>query len=144
MKAVKKKRLLVISISILLLTGSYIPTAYAGLDNIGFTFHMPAFTDNTYSESRYRQTKHRTNPWMVNFTYNTEGQGCKATFFLTKSKGKIPMSEEHTLKAFESGMRKYKDAYGGAQQTNVCLGCHNNNYTKKEYVVGGTWDEETW
>ncbi|MGN8712135.1 DUF2712 domain-containing protein [Hornefia butyriciproducens] len=115
-------------------------TVFASNDNYGFSFKLKAGYQNSYSEKRYRQTTNEDNKWKVNMKYNSEGDGCKATFWLAKSdENRTVVSNTHTIKQ-GSGAHYYK-ATAGASKTNVRLGAENNN--DAACTISGFWDEET-
>ncbi len=115
---------------------------YAANDNIGYSFEIKANYKNSYSSSRYRQTKNTDNKWKVNMTYSGEGKGTVTTYWLAKDNfSRTRVSDTHDVKQ-GSGAHYYK-AYKSASDTKVRLGAENNNDSSKTYTVSGYWDEET-
>ena len=123
-------------------TAGFSMTAFAGNDDIPYSFTMKAHGKKSYTGDRYRETTRTNNPWKVNMTLNTEGKNTKAYYFLA-SNGirRIQYSDQHLIEA-GSGDHTYK-AYAEASKQGVSLGCKNNNDVPKSYTVSGYWDEET-
>ena len=141
MKKVKKiAPILVLSLIFVLSTGV---SANASDDNIPFNFRIKAGYQNTYTDSRYRQTSITSNPWKVDLVYSAEGAGTYTTFWLSLfNSDHTCVSGTHDVKA-GSGAHYYS-AYSGASLQNVCMGAENNNYSGSTYIVSGYWDEETY
>lgn len=137
------KSSVVLCAGVLLLIGSTV--ASASDDNKKFNFSMPAKSQNVYSTTEYRQTTNPNNNWKVNLVTSTEGGNThtKANFWLAKYyKGSHVMaSNTYTVK--EGSGAHYYPATSLANQSHVALGCENNNYVNKSYIVSGYWDEET-
>lgn len=114
----------------------------ASNDNHPFSFTMLGEYENSYSIERYRQTSSCSNPWKVIFTYSEEGKGTKANFWLARESDKKKSSGVYTV--VQSNIATYGEALVYANETDVCLGCENNNYSTKSYSIAGYWDEETW
>ena len=81
-----------------------------------------------------------TDPWMVNFAYNSEGTGCAATFWLASSQvsGHKKVSPAHTIQ--QGTGDRWFSAYNSASKRYVALGAENNNADGCH--VSGYWDEE--
>ncbi len=115
-------------------------SVFAADSNYAFDFQLKSGYANSYSAKRYRQTTNENNKWKVNMQHNSEGTGCKATFWLAKSNdARTVVSNTHTIKQ-GSGAHYYK-ATAGASKTYVRLGAENNN--DAACTVAGFWDEET-
>ncbi len=118
-------------------------TCHASDDDIGFLFKLRSNYANTYSSSRYRKTKSYDNPWKVNMTYNEEGDGCIATYWLAKYNVDNTRCSG-TYDVTQGSGPHYYVAWESAKQSDVVLGAENNNDTFSSYTVSGSWDEETW
>ena len=117
------------------MTGS----VFAVENDYGFSFKLKSGYANSYSAKRYRQTTNENNKWKVDMQYNSEGKGCKATYWLAKNNdARTVVSNTHTIKQ-GSGAHYYKET-AGASKTYVRLAAENNN--DAACTVSGYWDEE--
>lgn len=141
MKLFNKKLMFKIIIPTFLVSIFAIP-AYASDDNIDYAFTVKAYYGNSFStESRYRQTTDPSNQWKVNLESSTEGTGTIMTFWLEKASDHTSVSL--TKNVAQGSGDHYYWADTAASETDVYLGCENNNYTSQTYTVSGHWDEET-
>lgn len=140
----KGKVLFVLLMCVCCFVTSFSLTAFAANDdNIAYSFKMKANGARSYSSSEYRGTPNPKNSWKVNMTYNAEGSGTVATYFLASSNiiTRTQYSDAHDVK--QGSGAHYYAAYAEASEKNVALGCKNNNIVDKSYTVSGYWDEET-
>lgn len=135
-------KILLVTAFVLGIIGSLGFSAFASDDDHGFYLLLYGNYANDYTSARYRQTASSDNPWKVNLTYNSEGDGCIATFWIHKS-GYGVVSKTHDVKQ-GTGAHYYKDISSQGNQSNVMMGVENNNNTNTTYNVSGAWDEETW
>lgn len=113
--------------------------SFASNDNIGYSFNLSSGYLNSYSTGRYRQTTNTENRWKVNMTYHSRSKTGKATYWLARSGDKERVSS--TIDVICGSGPHYKNAWSGASQATVCLGCEN--YYDNTATVAGYWDEET-
>lgn len=112
-------------------------------DNVCYSYNIKANAKETYTTSRYRQTKKTYNPWKVDFAWSGEGAGTKTTYYLALYNSEHEAaSNEYTIK--QGTGAHYYNAFSNASQKNVCLAMKNNNYNSSTYYVSGYWDEETY
>lgn len=137
-----KKKITTIFLSVFVLGVAVLPTAIKATDDRwGYAFNIYGYQANSYSSSRYRETNNANNPWKVALESSGEGPGSITTFWLENSNGtNVSAGVNVKLKAGAY----YNVAYNNANQTNVRLTAHNNNYNSSVYSVSGHWDEETW
>ncbi len=140
--SMKKRGLAMVTAMVSIFVINATAPVYAANDDIGYSFKIKANYKNSYSSSRYRQTKNTDNKWKVNMTYSGEGTGTVTTYWLSKNDvSHTRVSGTHDVKQ-GSGAHYYK-AYKGASETRVRLSAENNNDSSKTYTVSGYWDEET-
>ena len=133
-----KKRAFALCFIVLTVLSISLPV-FASDDNIGYSFDLDAGYLNSYSTGRYRQTTNLENQWKVKMTYHSRSTTGKATYWLARSGDKERVSNTVDVKCGTSA--KYRDAWSGASQATVCLGCEN--YLNQTAEVSGYWDEET-
>lgn len=122
--------------------GTTAMTSQAIDDDIPFSLDLKANQEESYTESRYRETTNIQNKWKVNVLVSTEGNGKVATFWLAKDDaGKSGVSNKQNI-AQGTGAHYY-NAHNGASKSYVSLAVENNNYTSNSYDIAGFWDEET-
>lgn len=132
-----KRRVATLAITIVTLISIAVP-AFASNDNIPYEFDLKAGYVNSYSEGRYRQTTDPGNYWKVNMTYNSEGSGTIATYWLARTGDKTAVSFAHDVKQ-GTGPHLY-EAEASSYKTTVSLAAENNNNSACR--VAGYWDEE--
>lgn len=140
----KSKKVLVSLLLVACIGTTFATPAFAGDDNIPFSFTMKESGKKSYlSGSRYRETTRKNNPWKVEMTYSSEGKGTVAQYFLASgsSIGRTQLSDIYSVK--QGAKPGYYKAYASAEKRNVTLGVKNNNIVPKSYTVSGYWDEET-
>ncbi len=115
----------------------------ASNDNVDFNFSLKEHYGNSTTAARYRQTTNVKNKWKVDLTYNAEGKGKIATFWLTTKKNGTTVVSDKTHNVAQGSGAHYYDATSKASQRDVRLAAENNNDSNKTYVVSGYWDEET-
>lgn len=137
------KKIIKATMLFMLLIGSAVLPAFAAStnDNISYSFTIGASQKNGYSGPRDRTTTNTRNSWKVNMTYDSEGAGTKATYWLARASDKAMASGSHTI-TVGSG-NHYYPATNTASNKSVVLAGENNNYTPNRYTVAGYWDEET-
>lgn len=113
--------------------------AFAGDDNLGYSFTLKANYGNTYTGTEWRQTENKYNPWKVKMSYSSEGTGKIATYWLDKSGTQV----SDTIPVKQGAAAVYTPGYQTSNQSWVRLGAENNNLTANTYTVSGYWDEET-
>lgn len=115
--------------------------AFAGNDNVGFSFTIKAWQGNTRVEDgRYRETANPNNSWKVNLTDSGEGTETITRFWLENFNQDNVSS---AIDAVEGSGAHYKEAYGSASQVTCYLTAENNNWNNETYIAYGFWDEET-
>lgn len=139
----KGKVFLVLLMCLCCFLASFSLTAFAGNDNIPYSFTMKANMGRSYTSSEYRETTRTNNPWKVNMTYNEEGSGTAAIYFLAGSNIITRPQYSDAYIVVQGTGAHYYPAYAEASQKNVALGVKNNNDVAKSYTVSGYWDEET-
>lgn len=138
------KRIILGTLAALMLISSiFISASAAETNSFPYSFKMKADQGKSYSKDlNYRGTGKTSVPWMVNMTFNAEGEGTKAQYFLASSS--TPYENVSAYKTVTQGSgAKYFHAYSSANKRTVQLAARNNNDVTKSYTISGYWDEET-
>lgn len=138
----KTKRLLIAIIVVSIFSSILFSiNAFAGEDNFPYSFTMKANQASSYSSDSYeRTTIYYDNPWKVNMTFNGEGTGTIATYWIASKIIHTAYSAKHNVT--QGSGDHYYFAYSNASGEYVRLGVQNNNNTTNSYTVSGYWDEE--
>ncbi|MCM3225964.1 DUF2712 domain-containing protein [Terribacillus saccharophilus] len=141
----------IIKLSLVVLTLAFLFTStkdvvLASNDNHSWAFSIQPKHYNNFSDSRYRQTSSKENPWKVKLNSSGEGKGTITTFWLGSY---FPEESTYarasvTRNVYQGRDATYTAAYWSANKKNVALGAENNNYSTNSYWASGIWDEETW
>lgn len=115
--------------------------AFAAEDNFPYSFELKSSMGSSYSSDGYnRETSYPDNPWKVNMTYSSEGQGTAAYYWIATSIVHTQCSNRYLVT--QGSGDNYFRAYDDIQNKTVKLGVKNNNNVSQSYEVAGYWDEE--
>lgn len=136
------KKLLLMMAFLLMFCVTGVNAYAASTDNIGYSFKILPYQQNSHSAVRYRGTDNPHRAWMVNFKKSGEiGSKTKTRYWLSLTYGRGQASDDHDV-VVGSGRHFYRgNQY--SNKTDVYLAAENNNYNTESYYVSGYWDEET-
>lgn len=138
MTTLKKKGALMLLV-IMTIGAVWIPV-YAVENDYPYEFDLKAGSVNSYSpDSYYRQTTDVYNKWKVDMRYHSRGTNAQASYWLTKTSGKVQVS--YLVTTTPRVGKVYNSPWPAANQTTVCLGVENFNEDVTAHVTG-YWDEE--
>lgn len=116
-------------------------SAYGSDNYVPFSFNIPGNGGYGYSSAEYRGDSGSEVPWMVEFTFSSEGRHTLSRFYLRENIWNNRLSEYKRVQ--QSSPPKYFQAFDTARNKNVNLAAIDNNPDNSNYTVAGYWDEET-
>jgi Protein of unknown function (DUF2712) len=143
MKKEAKIKIASLGLALGIAAGVIVPASisYATDDDIGYTFTIQGWQQNTSGTARYRETSDTTNAWKVRVTNSTESGGDTYTRFWLQNRDS-GSNVSASMNVMEDKGYYYNNPYSSANKSWVRLTAENNNYNNDVFDVTGHWDEE--